>query len=33
MPSRQDKRLTAKLVKIGRAMDLLVLDHLILTED
>jgi DNA repair protein RadC len=32
-PSEQDKRLTAKLVKIGRDLDLPVLDHVIVTAD
>lgn len=32
MPSEQDKRLTARLVKIGRELDLPVLDHLIFTD-
>ncbi|SFU14229.1 DNA repair protein RadC [Algoriphagus locisalis] len=33
MPSEQDKRLTANLVNIGKALDLPILDHLIVTED
>lgn len=31
-PSEQDKRLTQRLVKIGREMDLPVLDHVIFTD-
>lgn len=33
MPSEQDKRLTRRLVEIGRALDLPVLDHVIVTVD
>lgn len=33
MPSEQDRRLTANLVKIGKALDLPVLDHVIVTVD
>ncbi|WP_339869422.1 JAB domain-containing protein [uncultured Algoriphagus sp.] len=33
LPSEQDKRLTANLVKIGKALDLPVLDHIIVTAD
>ncbi|WP_339704569.1 JAB domain-containing protein [Algoriphagus aquimarinus] len=33
MPSEQDKRLTRRLVEIGKALDLPVLDHIILTID
>jgi DNA repair protein RadC len=32
-PSDQDKRLTERLVKIGREMDLPVIDHVIFTDD
>ncbi len=32
-PSEQDRRLTKRLVEIGRVMDLHVLDHIILTKD
>lgn len=32
-PSEQDKRLTERMVKIGRELDLPVLDHLIYTDD
>jgi DNA repair protein RadC len=32
-PSDQDKRLTERLVKIGREMDLPVMDHVIFTDD
>lgn len=33
MPSEQDKRLTRRLVEIGKALDLPVLDHIIVTVD
>lgn len=33
LPSEQDKRLTANLVIIGKALDLPILDHLIVTAD
>lgn len=33
LPSEQDKRLTANLVKIGSALDLPVLDHVIVTTE
>lgn len=33
VPSEQDKRLTANLFKIGKALDLTILDHLIVTAD
>ena len=33
MPSEQDKRLTLRLVEIGKALDLPVLDHVIVTEE
>jgi DNA repair protein RadC len=32
-PSEQDKRLTERMVKIGRELDLPVLDHVIYTDD
>lgn len=32
-PSEQDKRLTKRLVEIGRALDLPVVDHIILTSE
>jgi DNA repair protein RadC len=31
-PSEQDKRLTERMVKIGRELDLPVLDHVIFTD-
>lgn len=33
LPSEQDKRLTRKLVEIGRALDLPILDHIILSPE
>ena len=33
MPSEQDKRLTQRLVEIGKALDLPVLDHVIVTVE
>ncbi|OOG76473.1 RadC family protein [Algoriphagus sp. A40] len=33
LPSEQDKRLTRRLVEIGRALDLPVLDHIILGRE
>ncbi|WP_232424853.1 JAB domain-containing protein [Algoriphagus resistens] len=33
LPSEQDKLLTRKLVRIGRELDLSVLDHIIVTAD
>ncbi|TXE04773.1 RadC family protein [Algoriphagus aquimarinus] len=33
MPSEQDKRMTRRLVEIGKALDLPVLDHVIVTAD
>ena len=33
MPSEQDKRLTRRLVEVGKALDLPVLDHVIVTTE
>lgn len=33
LPSEQDKRLTRRLVEIGRALDLPIVDHVILTAE
>ncbi|WP_439487218.1 JAB domain-containing protein [Algoriphagus sp.] len=33
LPSEQDKRLTQRLVELGKALDLPVLDHIIVTVD
>ena len=33
LPSEQDKRMTKRLVEIGKALDLPVLDHIIVTAD
>ena len=33
MPSEQDKRLTRRLVQVGKALDLPVLDHVIVTSE
>tara|TARA_R110002051_G_C8606377_1_gene481205 strand:- start:41 stop:250 length:210 start_codon:yes stop_codon:yes gene_type:complete len=32
-PSEQDKRMTRRLVEIGKVLDLPVLDHIIVTAD
>src|SRR5699024_4495104 len=33
LPSKEDKKLTDKMVSAGKLMDIPILDHLILTED